>query len=886
MELSYLPVAPWHWLATAAAAIIGVLVILAWLLPARRVALGRKRATQTGAGVLLCIAAAALAVAAWNPVLVKQRDPERLHLVVVLDSSPSVLRARGGWPAVREATARLISNSLKTLSDQVRATGTANIITFRDTAAEVLPAPRSLVDLPDRVRNVKPDELAGDGSNLAAGLLLASKRLETSKGSGAVLLVSDGLQTSGDASAAATLLAQRGIPVFVYTVQSEAAEIAISAANLPRQSLAGDETTLRSTIWNGRTASATAALSITLNTGLSDATPRVSAAVSSEKPIQQTLAHNDSFFLRAPVVFGGHGMQFVDLTLAYDGGRGMQRRRFYTYVKRPLELLSIGGDRRWQAAFPQAAARIKEIAPKQLSSAGDLRAYDAIVISAVAANDFAPGELAAIAQAVERDGVGLMLFNGDHGGAPKEAATVIKSYTGTPIDPLLPVESGPRPFEEQPPSRHVIFLIDASGSMGGWKLDKAKEIATSIIENQMRPTDKVDIIAFNTSAMHLVKNQETIASAKPGIVSQLDSIQVGGGTDPTEALNLIANQQFTECGLIFLTDGEFSAVNLRPDCRATAFSIGGGFSPALSQFADPFAVDQNFDPAGVTMPYFKPEKRTRLWEPGEFAPLSTAVISRTTVRLPVPSAVLPGSAITHTRPGAELVAVRPKLIDPVLAYNEHGIGYVGVMTSAVPSDWLQHADTLAAVEEWVRQVVPYAAGDRYDIDLHDNGSHMALRIALVSKDNHVPLVSGMQISLEQPGRPAQPVAVNSVPESPATFVADLNPERGSTASEATLVIRESGRDSLVRPQRLPLVVPPSGSLAAAVTSEAYSFGSDEKLLNELTEAGGGQLLVSDATPKLFTLSPPSQDSRPLWPWLLPLAGLLYLLAIAVRRTGL
>ncbi len=586
------------------------------------------------------------------------------------------------------------------------------------------------------------------------------------------------------------------------------------------------------------------------------------------------------------MAFGGYGLQFVDLALSYDQGQGVQRRRFFTHVKRPLEILSIGGDRLWEAAFPPGAAQMTKIAPGQLASAGDLRAYDAVVISAVAAGDFAAGELAAISQAVEQDGVGLMLFNGDHGGADEKAATVIMSYDDTPIAALLPVASGPRPFEEQPPSRHVIFLIDASGSMGGWPLDKAKEIAAYIIEHEMRPSDVVDIIAFTTGALHVVKNQPTIPSAIPGILNQLASIQIGGGTDPSEALKLIADQQFDDCGLIFLTDGEFSAVNARPDCRATAFAIGGGFSPALAQFADPFAVDPSFNPAGITIPYFTPEKRTRFWEAGPFTAFSTAAISRTTVRLPIPDAALPGSAITHARPEAELVAVRPKLIDPVLAYAERGAGYVGVMTSAVPPEWLNREDTLSAVEEWVRQVAPYAARDRYDFRLRDDGVRMALRIALVATEGQVPAVSGLQISLEQPGRPPQPVPVNDDPGSPATFLAELRPERVAAATEATLVIRESGADRLSRPQRIPLLIPPAGSVMQAVSAESYSFGTDEALLAEVAAAGGGRMLDLAAPGALLTPTPPGRDSRQLWPWLLPIAGLLYLAAIAIRRAGL
>lgn len=886
MELNYDPRWPWHLAATACAMLFAGVTIFALVLPTRRMVLGRTPLARLGGAIFLVFAAISLGVASWNPQLVQQRDPERVHLAVVIDLSPSMLRADGGWTAVRTATANLLTSAIDKLTSELLATGTGSIIVFRNDASEAVLDEIPLADLADRVRSIQENAIGGDGSDLEAGLLRAGERIREAGGRGAVLLVSDGLETEGNAENGAKVLASAGIPVFSFGVTSKAAELAIVAADLPRQARAGAETLLRATVWNARNVDATSTLSITLNSSLTGESPRVSSATGLTEPITLALTPGGAQFPRAPLTFGGYGLQFADLTLSYDGGNGLQRRRFFTHVKRPLEILSIGGDRRWQRAFPEDAANFREIKPGELATAGDLRAYDAVVISAVAAKDFATGELQAISDAVEREGLGLMLFNGDHGGADPEAATILKSYDSTPIADLLPVESGPRPFEEEPPSRHVVFLIDASGSMDGWPLDKAKEIVAYIIENEMRPADKVDIIAFNTSALHLVQSQETIPSAKAGIIAQLASIQAGGGTDPREALQLIADKQFTECGLIFLSDGEFEVVNLRPDCRATAFSIGGGFSPALSQIADPFPVDPSFSPAGITLPYFKPEKRTRLWEPGTFSPLSTAVISRTAVHIPVPELPLPGSAISHPKPKAQVIAVRPKVKDPILAYAEYGAGFVGVMTSAVTDEWLADEKAASAVEEWVRQVTPYAARDRYDLLLRDDGARIELQIALVAQDRQIPNISGLQMTLEQPGHPPLPIPVDDVPGAPATFKADFSPERAEAAAEATLVIRESGSDRLSRPQRIPLIVPPAGLVTPKITSEAYGFGQNDGLLRKIAAAGGGRLLATDDPGVLLQAGPPGVDRRVLWPWFVLIGALFYFGAIVVKRVNL
>ncbi len=276
--VSFAPRAPWHWLATVAALVVAGLVAAMLLLPARRPVLGRAMLARMGSAFLLIPSRRRAGAGGMEPLLVQSRAPDRLHLAVVLDNSPSVLRARGGWQQVREDVAQLLRVSVDALPDQLRADSTASISVFRDRAGEILPAPDSLADLPNRVRTLPEDALDGTGSDLAAGLLDAGERVDAAGGRGAVLLVSDGLETEGQAREAAVALAQQGIPIFVYGVASQGAELAILAADLPRQAIAGEDVLLRGTVWNSRDVAASATLSVTLNTGLRDESPRVSAA--------------------------------------------------------------------------------------------------------------------------------------------------------------------------------------------------------------------------------------------------------------------------------------------------------------------------------------------------------------------------------------------------------------------------------------------------------------------------------------------------------------------------------------------------------------------------------------------------------------------------------
>lgn len=886
MELIHAPHAPYHMIATFSAALVGLLMTAALLVPARRALLGRTWPARGLVAAYSVAAAALLAWAIWNPIWEREAQPEPIHLAVVLDLSPSMTRPTGSWERTRVEIGDLLAQLIADLPDAIREEGSASLIAFRNDAAPIQPPPASLADLADRVRGLGADAIGGDGSDLATGLDRARRQVLAAGGRGAVLLVSDGLETEGDAQKAAEELAAAGIPVYVYPVPSVGAEVALLSADLPRQTYAGDPLRLRATLWNTRPADTPVEFQLSVNTGLTTSSPRL--GVAGETPIvTMTVEAEDVLPLRSAITFeGGHGLQFLDLTMRFDEGRGEQRRRFYTHVKRPLRLLAIGGDQGWQAAFPEGAAEITALAAGDLAAAGDLRGYDVMVISAVAAQDFADGELAQIAEAVERDGVGLMLINGDHAGSSDEANTIIRSYDGTPLEPILPLKSGPRPFEAEPPSRHIIFLIDTSGSMSGWPLEKAKEIVADVIERLLRPIDTIDIIAFTCDALHIVKNQAMDPAGKRDAISKLATLQSGGSTCIEGALQLITNEQYDDCGLIYVTDGEFGAVSLRPDCRATAFAIGGNITPALSQLADPFPVDPSFNPSTISIPYFEPEQRKRLWESGSFSPLSLATVARLQAPPPIPAVALPGSAIAYPRDrSTELVAIRPKLRDPVLAYRPTGSGYVGMFTSGFPPEWLQSDESLRAVEEWISRLAPYSARERYHFQLHDDGGRMDLQLSLIAEGDRLPDVQSVQMQVQIGTETPTELAVVGDADAPATFNTTINLPRMAEAQEATLIITERGPDALPRPQRIPLIIPPQGMMSQSVTTEAYSFGTNTALLTTIADTTGGRQLPLTAGEPLFRVSDTERERLALWPALIALAACCYWIAILLRRLG-
>ncbi|MCC7372412.1 MAG: VWA domain-containing protein [Chloroflexi bacterium] len=881
MTLGWEPSAPWHLVVTglallAAALLLGRGVVDGWLVFARR---GPVRGLVL---LLSLLAGLMLTVAAWNPVLTAPIDPSRLHLVVVADVSSSVLRADGGWPAVRERASRLLDSLVTALPPEMRAASTASIVTVR---SGVTVARRSLplADLSRALRTVEPGEFAsGAGTNLGAGLQQARELIEAAQVQGSVLLVSDGHENEGTPDAnvltAAQRLARQGIPVHVLPVASGQPELAIAAANLPARVEAESLTYLRAVLANGRAGPVQAALATTQNGDAAAAPP----------PEQARLDAGAFGRVRQPIRFEGLGLQTVDLVLTPSDGAGEHRRRLFTHVTRPPRILSIGGDHRWIDVLPAGAARVEQIGPRDLTSPEQLKDVDAVVIGSVSADQLAPETGPVLDRAVREEGIGLLVLNGGHEGAPPDGPTILASYAETGIGALLPVVPGPRPFTQEAPARQVVIMIDASGSMGGWRLNKAKEIATYVIQHRLRPQDHLDVLVFTTGALHIVENLPMDEAGKRFAIDQVSRIQIGGGTDPSEALRLIAGRKLENCGLLFISDGEFGAVSARPECKTTAFAIDSpGIVPgsAIARLGDAIPVPQSFNPAAITLPYFEPEQRTRYFEPGEFVGAQTDALARPGGRPLIPALPVDGSAVSHAKPDAEVYAVRPRLTDPLLALRPAGRGYVGVFTGAVPTAWAGQAEAGRAVASWLDAIVPYAARDRYDFRLADRGDRIDLQIALLAQDGRIPAVQSVGARVEVAGKPPVGVALRQAADLVSTFVGTMRLPREQAAQTGILVLEEAGPDALRRPQRIPLVIPPAASLTETATSEAYSYGLNEPLLRRVAEVTGG---VYDPPPDATPLAarPAAPPSTPFWPWLLTIGGSLYLAAIALQRLNL
>lgn len=884
MAISLEPVQPWPTLVTAVVGIASIFILVRFIADRWKI-VSSKWLSRIVVLIFSLLAGGALVLAVWNPVIERNQNPGSVHLVIVVDVSDSVLRIEGGWQHVQAQITGLLHKSLDDNIIQDMGDDPASLINFRINNSTDNVTMETLIDA---VNRLDPSRFAsGDGTNISSGLARARVLLEKSGGRGAILLATDGNETTGDALAAAQEIARLGTPITVLPLEGGNPEQSLTSLDLAGQVDAGKETTLRGVVWNRSNDETDLAIRIDRNKGLDQEHADLFGPSLSATSDPTHLSSRAYFSIRPEIVFQGAGLQYLDVLLLDKDGMVLHRRRLFTTVDKPISLLAIAGDNNWVAAVPNDSFTVTQIEPGLIDSYPELEKFDAVVISNVLASQFSTDQLERLAAGVEESAIGLFFINGGHQYADEETETVLRSYTGTPLDRVLPVSTEPRPETPEPPPRHVVMVIDASGSMEGWKLEKAKEIAKSIVTHLLRPQDILDVIAFTVGVAHIVDSRFMDTEGVQYATSQILSLQAGGGTDPTEALQQIAGRQLTNCGLVFISDGEFENVTIRPDCRATVFAIQETSIPSdspLFELADPFVASQNFSPAGITIPFFEPEKRDKFFERGAFSPLSMATALAKKDYPLVPNIKLEGSAVSYPRPGTELIALRPKLIDPVLVYGQAGEGYIGVFTSELTDEWIDSVDGQAAIQDWLKRVVARADSDRYSFQVEDDGTNLHVCIEVRGEDFSIPEITHLSVQIDIADRMyAVPMAADN--QTPSSFCGVASASRNDKAQPAQLIITESGVDALARPQRIPLLIPPLGRIDNVPNSEANTYGVNVNLLTQIAEISGGEYAPENGV-AFFNRSVVRQDTKELWPWLLVLSAVFYLLAIGIRRASI
>ncbi len=508
----------------------------------------------------------------------------------------------------------------------------------------------------------------------------------------------------------------------------------------------------------------------------------------------------------------------------------------------------------------------------------DLANFDVLILSNVPATSLTVTQMETVRTYVQDLGGGLIMIGGDQ-------SFGLGGYYKTPIEQALPVRSD---FENQneKPGIAMLMVIDRSGSMGGPKIEMAKEAAKAAVE-LLGPKDLVGVIAFDSQPHWIVDLRN--ASDKTYIESRIASIKPNGGTSIAPGLaaakDALQNAPARLKHVIVLTDGmsspgDFDGLASRmADLKITISSVAVGQDADANlltriaktgngrfyQVNDPASIPQIFARETITA-----SKGAITEEP--FLP---QVVRPTPVLAGVgldSAPFLLGFVRTRAKPTSQLILTTEQG-EPLLAWWRYGLGMAVAFTSDAKPKWAAEWASWPGYSRFWAQIIRHAmrraASENLTLQLtrQDASTHIAVD-ALA--DNNTYLSSGtVSLRVVNPDLSTQDI---SLPQTgPGRFEADF-PTAAPGAYHLEIAQTQPGKE----PARQ------SRGLVIGYPDELRLKPTNEPLLRALAQTTSG--LYNPEPARLFDPTPArAQDATPLWPWLTAAAILLFILDVALRR---
>lgn len=819
------------YLAALVACLIGLLSLF-WMVRGGATLWGRL------GGAATMLAALLFSLAAGLPVLQPLADaPAGGRLIVLVDASESVRRSGEADLAVaRQTVASQSADLAQDLPDGADWRGA--VLSFGGSASVVAPDV-ALGDLGPSILGADLGALAQQ-SNLQAAIDAALHRIARGPGAGQIMLLSDGLQTQGQVESAVTAAQQAGVAIHTFGVGSNSPIEGLLSIDIGPDQAVGREAVLRATVQGaGR-------LVWGIN-GVDEADqPQVSAA--------------DPTGVRIPVTFGERGLNFM--TLSYETSNGATRPELaYTLVRGPARVLVFGAAP-WVDGADPVMFLIDRADP---ADAVDLAGYDAIVIDAFEPAQFAADMPQRLLEAAA-SGAGLFIVNGPVRGSVEDMQR-LSDWEETVIGPVLPVNSDPAQYIADPPKRDILIIIDTSGSMGSGNYMDLARAATNKVLDSLRPQDSITILPFSSDALRAF----TARSASPDNLANarafISRLNVAGGTSMDRALAAAQGLRGNNCALFIIGDGGYEEAQVRvsPICPTTAIGVADDYLPGIdTSWGQSIKIASIGQLGAITYEAFAPEPRTTFWAEGPFR------------AIPVEDAsvfafiqTVSGAALSYPRPeSTDLAVMSAPPRAPVLAFRQDpkvltlrtGV-FLGVVPSGLP------AGPTGWASEVLKQLVGWDDTGLFDIKFQLIGDEAEVRITALG-DEPIPTRLGASILLpdgSSAGFALRPLNRFGVFEGKARVNLQSEASRG-------VLNLEFGDGKM---QSIPLRLPgrQAGQVAHAATREAFGFGIDHSLLDDMRLATGG-LDLTLSRPTILRDAPLARP-WPLWPFLAGLAIFLF-----------
>jgi uncharacterized membrane protein len=186
----------------------------------------------------------------------------------------------------------------------------------------------------------------------------------------------------------------------------------------------------------------------------------------------------------------------------------------------------------------------------------DLRRYDLVMISDIPAYQMSARQMRLFDTYVRNLGGGLIMVGGENSFGPG-------GYFQTRMERLLPVRFDKKKRKDTP-SLALVMVIDKSGSMSGNRIALARQAAKTTVQ-LLGPSDRVGVVAFDSTPTEVVSLQTT--RNKGQIMYQISRIHASGGTRILSALQMayrmLSGVRAKVKHVILLSDGQDSKRGIR-----------------------------------------------------------------------------------------------------------------------------------------------------------------------------------------------------------------------------------------------------------------------------------------------------------------------------------
>ena len=705
------------------------------------------------------------------------------------------------------------------------------------------------------------------GTNIAAALEVASAAIPPSFVPKIVLL-SDGNQTAGDAIRTAL---RGGLPIHTVPLAARTEpEVQVSNVGVPTQVRDGEPFYV----------------DVTIDTNIDNNEGEIEVfrgqfKVASEK--KKLMKGENRWRLRQQIT----GERTAEYTVRVKGyqdkllDNNVAKGLVFTNGK-PRVLLADSDTRQAKElayALEQEGIKVDIRPPSGIpDNLSDLQNYELIALSNVPATAMTSRQMNVIRSFVQDLGGGLIMIGGDQ-------SFGLGGYYRTTIEEILPVRSDFEK-EKEKPSLAMVLVIDKSGSMGGQKMEMAKDAAKAAVE-LLGPRDKVGVIAFEGDFFWIADIQP--AANKAQIIDKISAIEAGGGTvmgPPMEAAFEALSQIPAKLKhVILLTDGisepaDFDGIaqnmaNAKMTCSTVAVGDDCDFK-VLENIAkigngryyhstDPSNIPQIFAKETVTA------SKSAINE----QPFTPTILRSSQVLADVhPEAAPPllGYVTTRPKPTSEVILITEKG-DPLLSWWRYGLGMSVAFTSDAKSRWAAEWVTWPGYSKFWSQLVRHAMrksdAKGVFVNVEQKDGKAQLTFDSVQQNGKYVNQATVQVTVLEPQDGKREVTMTQT--APGRYTAEFPTEKPGTYL-VQMVQTAKGQEAVQ--QSRGLVVNYDEELRLRPTNEAF--------LQELSRISGGKY---QPTPEEVFAPDERTASRPipLWPYLVIAAMLIFLADVALRR---